>query len=233
MAPTNANPAAEVSLQPPEPAADSAPIPVLVLHGLWMRRPVLWPLARRLRTAGFLPQLFPYATLWRSAEQAVPRLRQQLIALGPGPVHLVGHSLGGVTALAALQDADQLPPGRVVCLGSPINGSAAARGIRRHRLGLLVGRSGPLLERGVQVPAGRDVGMIAGTLALGGGRWVADLGLSHDGSVGVEETRQAGLVDHLQLRVSHSGLIFSQPVAEATINFLRNGRFAAADTAEP
>ncbi|MBD8524166.1 alpha/beta fold hydrolase [Pseudoxanthomonas sp. CAU 1598] len=193
-----------------------------------MRRPILWPLARRLRAAGFSPRLFPYATLWRSAEQAVPRLQAELRALGPGPVHIVGHSLGGVAALAALHDGNNLPPGRVVCLGSPINGSAAARGMREHHLRLLVGRSGPFLERGVQLPPDREVGMIAGTLALGGGHWVADLGDQHDGTVGVAETWQPGLTEHLKMRVSHSGLIFSGAVAEATIRFLRTACFGTA-----
>ena len=211
--------------RPLDQQGDSARIPVVVLHGLWMRRPVLWPLARRLRAAGFAPWLFPYPTLWRSAEQAVPRLRQELRDLGPGPVHLVGHSLGGITAVAAVAESDGLPPGRVVCLGSPLAGSAAARGMREHHLGLLVGRSGPLLERGVTLPAGRQIGMIAGTRGLGGGRWVADLGELHDGSVGVEETRSAGLADHRCLPVSHTGLIYSRAACEMTVHFLRHGQF--------
>ena len=212
---------------PPEQQGDSARIPVLVLHGLWMRRPVLWPLARRLRAAGFAPRLFPYATLWRSAEAALLRLVDEVRGLGPGTVHLVGHSLGGVTAVAALQAALDLPPGRVVCLGSPLAGSAAARGMHEHHLGFLVGRSRGFLERGVSLPEGREVGMIAGTLGVGGGRWVADLGAQNDGSVGLHETQVPGLADHLSLPVSHTGLIFSAAAAQAAVQFLRSGKFSA------
>ncbi len=202
---------------------------VLILHGLWMRRPAMWLLARRLRASGFSVRCFPYATLWAQPESSFRRLAQWMRECGDGPVHLVGHSLGGVTALAMLaahsRDDVCLPAGRVVCIGSPIAGSQAAASLRDRGLTALVGRSASLLQRGVSVPSDREVGMIAGTRNVGLGRWLTRIRGPHDGSVAVAETRQPGLVDHLCLDASHSGLLFSAEAAAQVASFLHSGRF--------
>ncbi|TQC55854.1 alpha/beta fold hydrolase, partial [Pantoea dispersa] len=94
-----------------------------------------------------------------------------------GPVALVGHSLGGLIALQALQQAPALPVTRVVCLGSPLAGSAAARALAQRRLGRALGRSAALLQRGVaRWDGAAEVGMIAGTVARGLGARFAALG---------------------------------------------------------
>ena len=71
------------------------------------------------------------------------------------------------------------------------------------------------------------VGMIAGTLGIGVGRWLGNLGAQHDGTVAVEETRCEGLADHLCLRASHTGLLLSRAAARQTAHFLQCGRFQA------
>jgi pimeloyl-ACP methyl ester carboxylesterase len=159
-------------------------------------------------------------------EQAINRLRKRIRSLGPGPVHVVGHSLGGILALLACRD-DDLPQGRIVCLGSPLNGSGAARGLT-HRWGgdMLLGRSRELLEHGLDRWDGaREVGMIAGRMPVGLGAFVGALGDEHDGSVGVEETRLPGLAGHCVLETSHSGMLVSADVARQVAVFLRDGRF--------
>lgn len=199
---------------------------VIVLHGLWMRRPALWPLARRLRAAGFETALFPYATLWARPEDSLDRLASWMRTRGQGPVHLVGHSLGGVTALALFERHRDLPAGRIVCIGSPIAGSRAAARLRALHLSVLAGRSRVLLERGVMIPPDREVGMLAGSRPFGAGAWLTRFDGQHDGTVSVEETRREGLADHLVLPLSHSGLMFSRAVAAQTAHFLRQGRFS-------
>ncbi len=200
--------------------------PVILLHGLMMRSPALWPLAARLRRRGFAPQCFDYGTLWGSPARASERLAMRLYALQPGPVHLVAHSLGGLIALDTLIKYQKLPPGRVVCLGSPLAGSSAARGLQRVGLGLVSGRSGPLLRSGLpQLPEARQVAMLAGGRSLGLGRFFGDFDGINDGTVAVWETRLPGLAGHRVLPVSHSGLIFSEAVAELTAYFLREGAF--------
>lgn len=199
---------------------------VVLLHGLMMRSPSMWLLARRLRQQGFRTECFDYGMLFGTPARAAERLAMRLYALAPGPVHLVAHSLGGLVALDALNQYQKLPPGRVVCLGSPLAGSSAARGLQRSGLGWLNGRSGPLLRGGLPVlPERREVGMIAGGRSLGLGKYFGDFDGVNDGTVAVWETRLPGLSDHRVLPVSHSGLLLSRAVAGQVAGFLRDGRF--------
>lgn len=202
---------------------------VLLLHGIWNARPWLLPLALRLRRAGWRVASFGYSTAFGGAEAALPRLHARIQRLATaGPVALVGHSLGGLIALQALQQAPSLAVTRVVCLGSPLAGSAAARALAQRRLGVALGRSASLLQRGVACCNGpAAVGVIAGTVARGLGARFAALGPASDGSVALAETRVPGLRDHCQVRASHSGLLFSAEAARQAAAFLRDGRFAA------
>ncbi|WP_369926849.1 esterase/lipase family protein [Xanthomonas sp. NCPPB 2632] len=205
-----------------------SPIDVLLLHGLWMRGFAMAMLSRRLRDEGFRVHPFEYMSVVAPPEQAIERLRKRIRHLAPEPVHIVGHSLGGILALLACRD-EAPSPARIVCLGSPLNGSAAARGLT-HRWGgdMLLGQAKGLLGHGLDRWDGaREVGMIAGRMPVGLGALVGEIGEEHDGSVGVEETRLPGLCDHCVLETSHSGLLVSADVARQVVTFLREGRFAA------
>jgi pimeloyl-ACP methyl ester carboxylesterase len=198
---------------------------VLLLHGLWMRASLMWPLARRLHAAGYAVERIDYASVLQGPEPCIARLAARLADEGEAPLHLVGHSLGGVVALRALDAATRAPPGRVVCLGSPLAGSATARTVAGRRA-VLLGRAAPMLACGVEgLPAGHEVGVIAGTAPLGLGRLFHHFDEPNDGSVALSETRMPGLADHLALASSHSGMVFSAPVARQVVAFLRDGRF--------
>jgi pimeloyl-ACP methyl ester carboxylesterase len=206
---------------------------VVLLHGIWMRAPTLWWLERRLRTAGFDTRRFDYASVFGAPARAVDALRARLHEAGPGPVHLLGHSLGGLVAIAAVRDAPALPPGRIVCIGSPLAGSAAARAVDRWPgLRALAGGWRETLVRGVgPLPPDRAVGVIAGTRSLGLGALLARLPRPHDGTVALAETCVEGLADHLALDGSHTGMLLDPAVAAATARFLREGRFSPPDPA--
>ncbi|WP_295941378.1 alpha/beta fold hydrolase [uncultured Xanthomonas sp.] len=93
---------------------------VLLLHGIWNARPWLLPLALRLRRDGWRVASFGYSTAFGGAEAALPRLHARIERMADaGQVALVGHSLGGLIALQALQQAPTLPVTRVVCLAAP------------------------------------------------------------------------------------------------------------------
>lgn len=197
---------------------------VLLVHGLWNSRHWLAPLAWRLRRAGFDPELFGYASLFAGAEAAMPRLAERIAASGCQGV--VGHSLGGLLALETLQHWPAPAVTRVVCLGSPLLGSATAGDLHGFGAALALGRSAPMLHRGVQPwPAQPAVGMIAGNVAHGFGRWFARLEGASDGTVAVAETRWPGLSDHCELPVGHSGLLLSAAASTQVAHFLREGRF--------
>lgn len=199
---------------------------VVLVHGLWMPGLSMHWLAARLAEAGYVPEIFDYPTVAGGPDAAEPRLVEALRA----PGHLLAHSLGGLLALTVLQRHPQLPVRRVVCLGSPLCGSAAAEGLARHAWSAAaLGDSAALLRQGCRPWRGpAQVGMIAGRRALGLGRWFGRFRGDSDGTVALAETRLDGLADHVVLPVSHSGLLVSHEAASQALRFLAHGRFARA-----
>lgn len=203
------------------------PETVILLHGLMMRSPALLPLALRLRRRGYATITFDYGTILGSPARAMERLAMLLYAQAPGPVHVVAHSLGGLVALETMNQYQRLPPGRVVCLGSPLAGSSSARNLSHRGLGWLSGRSGPFLRGGLQQLPNREIGMIAGARSLGLGRLFGRFDGLNDGTVAVWETRLPGLKEHVVLPVSHTGLMFDERAASMVADFLEVAYFRA------
>lgn len=210
---------------------------VVFVPGIWMPAIEMEPLRRRLRTAhGLTGRCFGYRSVRDDLEANAERLAACLETAGTGTVHIVGHSLGGVLALYTLATHRDLPPGRVVCLGSPLSGSRAAAAL--HRRGWsrrILGRTivscvveRPASEWAGGVTAERDVGVIAGTSALGFGRVITTFEGDNDGTVTVAETRLPGATDHLLLPVTHTAMVFSPDVARQTATFLKHGHFSRA-----
>ena len=204
--------------------SDPAGRRVVLLHGLWMPRASMQWHARQLRKAGRVTHIFSYATVAGGPEAAVPALLAEL----QQPCDIVAHSLGGLVAVHALQQQPALPVRRVVCLGSPLCGSAAASGMARLPLGAAaLGSSAGLLRDGCPVWAGpAELGMVAGEVAHGLGQVFGHFEGRSDGTVAVAETRIEGLADHVVLPVSHSGMLLSPAVARQVVHFLDHGRFA-------
>ncbi|MHA6205330.1 esterase/lipase family protein [Dyella soli] len=203
---------------------------VILLHGLWMRGFALLMLHRRLMEAGFRVHRFDYMSVAATQSHILGRLqaRVQEIAQEAPAVHIVGHSLGGLLALRACAGGEPLPPGRVVCLGSPLKGSAAARGFAGMGRGgeVLLGHNRELLEHGFERWNGeRQVGVVAGRLALGLGAVLGRFEGDNDGTVAVDETQLPGIADHCVIETNHTGLLFSPEVARQVTRFLQSGRF--------
>ncbi|RZA17209.1 MAG: alpha/beta fold hydrolase [Lysobacteraceae bacterium] len=198
---------------------------VLLVHGLLNANGWLRPLAARLRAQDFETSLFGYSSLLEDPRRAVGRLAARL---RQGQVEaIVGHSLGGLLALEALRSAPDAKVARVVCLGSPLRGSATARNLGARAWSRpLLGRSAPLLQGGLECWDGlARVGLVAGDVARGMGRLFAQFEGGSDGTVGLEETRLPGLADHCVVHSSHTGLVFSPEAAAQAVHFLRHGRF--------
>ena len=146
---------------------------VVLLHGLWMPRASMRWHARQLCKAGYVPHIFSHAPVAGGPEAAVPALLPELRE----PCDILAHSLGGLVAVRALQQHPELPVRRVVCLGSPLCGSAAATGMARLPLGArTLGRSAALLREGCRPWTGpAELGMIAGDAPIGLGQMFARL----------------------------------------------------------
>ena len=206
--------------------ANNAGRHIVLLHGLWMPRASMQWHARQLRKAGHSPHIFSYATVAGGPEAAVPALLDALRE----PCDILAHSLGGLVAVHALQQEPGLPVRRVVCLGSPLCGSAAATGMARLPLGAkTLGRSAGLLRDGCPPWTGpAELGMVAGDAPIGLGQIFGRFTGRSDGTVAVAETRIDGLADHIVLPTSHTGLLLSVRAARQVACFLAHGRFAHA-----
>ena len=201
---------------------------VVLVHGVLMPGDALRLLAHRLRRRGFDPVIFRYPSRRRDLGRNAAALSQFARARRGPPVHCVGHSLGGLVILQAMRQAG-LPPGRIVLLGSPVQGSRVARHLHEYAPGRwLLGRStaGGLLQAAPDRDYDRDIGVIAGDLPVGVGRIFSDLQGEHDGTVSVAETVLAGATDRIVVPATHTGLVVSREVARQVGEFLRQGRFS-------
>ncbi len=204
--------------------------PVLFVHGLWMVGLDNWLLRSRLAAAGFAPDAFRYPSTRASMDEVADALAARMRAAGER-VHLIGHSLGGLVILETLERHAALPPGRVALLGSPVQGSRAARALAGRMLGPQL--LGPLAlaaltaQRRRAWQGEREIGVVAGTTSAGLGRLFADFAGPNDGTVAVDETELPGAADMLRLPVSHVGMLLSSSVADAVARFLSGGRLGA------
>jgi pimeloyl-ACP methyl ester carboxylesterase len=202
------------------------------VHGLWLTGLEGGILRKRLaKDLNADTRAFSYASVRSGMSGNAQALAKFLRDLRADTLHLVGHSLGGLVILKLFEsgEGDQLPPGRIVLLGSPLNGSQAARNLARLPFGKrILGRGVHeelLSSRERRWNGQRDLGVIAGSLSVGLGRLVGTHGAPSDGTIFVDETRLPGISQHLVMKVSHTGLPFSGGVARQTGAFLRSGKF--------
>ena len=205
---------------------------VVLVHGLWMNGLEFGVLGHRLRSEhGFEVCTFSYPTLDGEVGSICAGLADYAERAAEGRrVHLVGHSLGGVLVYRTLSECGATRvSGNAVLLGSPLNGSRAARGASRWPV--LRPLLGPHVIGELAEPCGRcwtgrnALGAIAGTLRMGTGQFFAHFDEDNDGTVAVSETRIPGLTDHLVLPHSHFGMLLAADVAAQVACFLRTAAF--------
>lgn len=207
---------------------------VVLLHGLWMPGIVMSPLASRLAERGFRTHIFDYPSRRMPLEAHAESLARFAHAAADGaPVHLVGHSLGGLVVLASLVGARAPAVDSAVLLGTPARGCMAGRRLARAAPGRwALGESVSLWNEGrMHAPLARwerhtPLGIVAGSRPIGVGRMLGRLPGTNDGVVRLEETEVAGMTDRIVLPVAHTELIFSARVAMQTAQFLLTGKFS-------
>jgi len=205
---------------------------VVYVHGLWLSGNEAGILLRRLgRELSAKTRAFSYSSVTSTISDSAQALAKFLKEQRADKLHLVGHSLGGLVILKLFESGEgvKLPPGRIVLLGSPLNGSRAAQNLARLPFGKKIMGRGVheelLTERQRRWSGQRELGVIAGNVGVGLGRLVGVNGAPNDGTIFVEETRLQGILDHLVIRISHTALPFSSTVARQTAAFLNEGNF--------
>lgn len=202
---------------------------VVLVHGLWMHGALMQWTAWRMTLAGYTVHCYTYPSVRMNLVENASRLAAFCQSLGARPLHLVGHSLGGLLIARMLDQPHRLEVGRVVFMGSPFNDSHAARRLSRARIGrAAVGASIAEWLRGARPDnlARYEIGVIAGNRGVGLGVMIApDLPAPHDGTISVAETQVPGARDHIVLRVSHSEMVISNAVVRQMCEFLQRGKF--------
>lgn len=206
---------------------------VVLLHGLHMHAWAMQPLAWRLQQQGFKTACFGYQSVLESVAAHSERLARWLVRYQAEDeaLFLVGHSLGGLVIRHFLYRYPQVKIRRCVTIGTPHQGSFAARRLREFVPSVL-GRSYTLgLDGQVPpLPEGVALGSIAGSASRGLGRLIlSSRDKDNDGTVFVYETRVAKACDEIVLPVSHSGMLLDWQVAQQTGYFLRHGCFNHGD----
>lgn len=205
--------------------------PIVYVHGLWMPGDESLVLGRRLAQEFDLTlHSFRYSAAFASMKGTTERLAAFVQELHVPEVHFVGHSLGGLIIHRTLERFTELPPGRVVFLGTPSVASRAAE--QASRFAPVAQLMGPtvavelLQSRERRWTHARELGIVAGTQPLGVGQLLAQFQEPNDGTVAVSETRMPGATGHICLPVSHMGMLLSTRVAHETGHFLTRGHFS-------
>ena len=225
---------AGIGISPAEPAPAGAAVQetVVLLHGLGRSKASMWLLARRVENAGFHVVRIGYDSLHQTPGQilnAVTREMDTCCRALHGPIHFVGHSLGGLVIRAYLAEHPVKTLGRVVLIGTPNHGTPL---VDRYHDSWWMGLAGPTAQALGTAPGSfprslpdptYPVGVIAG---LRNGGPTADLIPGEDdGVVPVESTKVAGMSDFVVVDSGHALMRYSEEVARQTIAFLRWGAF--------
>jgi len=200
---------------------------VVLIHGLARTQASMRIMSMRLRRVGFRTAFARYDSRRMRVDEAVATVARQIEKIDHnGPLHLVGHSLGGVVALRVKNDRPDLGVHRVVQLGSPNRGSAAARTLSELRLAREF--FGPVLtelgnDPGIEDDPDPDVMAVAGSSMP---RWLSQqYGIrgSNDGLVSVRSAWGWAAGKRLRVESIHGWLPLSAEVAEDIVTFLKTG----------
>lgn len=215
------------------PIPDGAKLPVILLHGLFTCRGILWPLGRHLKRDGRPPIYYGYPSRLLDIPANAQRLAGWMQRLGAGPFDVVTHSQGGIILRWAAANHSLPRLRRVVMIAPPNRGSQMAH-LLHQRLGMLFrliyGSTGLQLRRGslglaesAGLPEG-EIGIIAGGMGnpKGFNRFLPG---DNDMTVAVEETILRGMKDFVLLRHRHTPLLWFRETADYTLRFLATGRF--------
>lgn len=198
---------------------------VIFVHGIWMKGPELLYLRYKLWRQGYKVYQFHYSSLFKTAEENATKLYQFVSAIDAPVIHFVAHSLGGIVVNHLFQHHEIKKNGKVVMIGTPINGSAVAAYLSQKKyLKYLLGKS---IIKGLLADAPnwsykRGICVIAGTKGVGVGYLLAKSALQapNDGTVNLHETQLERANESHEVPRSHFLLLASNEVVKIIVKFL-------------
>ena len=194
---------------------------LLLIHGLGRTPLSMALLGRRLSQQGHCVRYFGYAAFHESFDQIVARLGATICATADLHQYaLIGHSLGGILARAALPALAHIPPCQLVMLAPPNHSPLLARRSHKYLVYRLTTRNcgDKLVDRAFY--AALPYPTIATTIIAGTagprGRWSPFGDQPNDGVITVEETRLGPHTEVILVPSVHT-LIMNSPLVTRTI----------------
>ena len=199
---------------------------IILIHGVWMKGPEFFYLQYMLWRQGYKVYQFHYSSLFKTPEENAVKLYQFISKIDAPAIHFVAHSLGGIIIKHLFDNQEIKQTGKVVMIGSPINGSAIAAFIyNKKHLKHLLGKSiiNGLLGDAPSWNYKRKICVIAGTKSLGIGQLLARdvLQEKNDGTVNLSETYLENADEYYEVARNHFLLLFSNDVLKIILRFLK------------
>ena len=194
---------------------------VVLVHGLWMSRWSFAFIAKHLRNEGYQVYRFGYKSTTRPFDFNMQKLTAFVNSRKENTVHLVVHSMGGILSMRSLPMIRKL--GKLIMLGSPINGSRAAKAMseKNWTSWMLKYATEPLTNGVVNPQVFRESYMIAGTSnSIGIARLVTKLPQPNDGTVALDETQAEWINTHTTENTNHFRMLFHPQVKKKIVHFL-------------
>ncbi|MDN3653595.1 alpha/beta fold hydrolase [Thalassotalea ponticola] len=192
---------------------------IIILHGLFMNKVIMAPLARRLEQRGYSVDNISYPSTRADKNALFDDIDARV---GEGPTVLLGHSLGGLVATEYLFErkvsVNRIP--LVITLGTPHQGAQIAEDMKKVNIQRLLGSSVQfgLLPKHFEKawPLPQKLVSIAGSLNIGARPlldrvWRDEIEQS-DGTVSINETRIPGMTEHIIVKQTHTAMVYSKDV---------------------
>jgi len=194
---------------------------VVLVHGLWMSRWSFHSIAKHLQSKGYKVYRFGYKTSSRPFAFNMDKLKAFVNSRDEEMVHLVVHSMGGILSMRSLPEIRK--NGKLVMLGSPVNGSQGAKAMSQKKWTswMLKHATEPLTNGVVDPQVFRESLMIAGTSnSIGIARLVTKLPIPNDGTVALEETKADWIGTHKTENTNHFRMLFHKNINQKISDFL-------------
>jgi pimeloyl-ACP methyl ester carboxylesterase len=207
---------------------------VILLHGLARSSHCMSRMENTLQHGGYHTVNLNYPSTSGSIESLSDSVITEALAqTEPSEtVHFVTHSLGGILLRYFLTQNEIAGLGRVVMLAPPNHGSQIVEWLQHYRLfqrllGPAASQLGTRPDSLVNQlpPAPCELGIIAGSRAVNL-LFSPFLPKPNDGTVSVENTKLAGMRDHITLPTTHPLIMRNKQVIQQVLAFLKSGQFS-------